>query len=289
MSKEIVLEYTSTTTLEGDASVFIMVPQNILFSNEPNNHLISVFSYFSIKRGLDGTVNFSVNGIVSWLNKQPNRNKNGINAKVIECIEYLKSENYLMVSEPLDNASMNEAVFNAGKVRKECEGHTFIILYLDELKKILHYRKPEKEKSRIGYDTVLLVFLYLRYITFKRPNKLMIEEIGKGGGGWGDIEARRAYSPEAFDAYYYQLAENLALTDRAVSAAVKILSDLELVYFEQLPRYKYGDEWRTDHTIFAFYYKREKGKLLAAGKSYYELEVANKKKKLENYRKRKCA
>lgn len=280
-------EYSITTDLNGDEAVYIMIPSDIFWTNEANWHLISVFSYFAVKRGLDNTVNFSVNGIVRWLCRQENRNKSGINSKVIECLKYLELNGYLSIANPLDNASINEAVFNVEKVRKECDGKSFVILYLDEIRKIMNYQKSKREEYHFGSEVVLTLFVYLKLCTFKRPNKLRVEEVG--GGGQKDIDHRKRESPEAFDAYYYQIAEDLGLSSRTVSGAAKVLSDLGLVYYEELPRYKHKDEWRTDHTIFCFMYKREKGKLLASGKSYYETEIENKKKKLALYRKKKSA
>ena len=283
-----VYEYHSSTELEGDAAVYFMVPEclyeAIFWDNDVNDHLLSVFAYFSVKRGLDNTVTFSVNQIVNWLNRQPNRNKVGINNKVLECIKFLHEKGYLSITNPVKNASINEIAFNVDKVREECNGHSFIILYLDEIKKILGYQKTSDEKTHIGNEIVLLVFLYLKYGTFKRPNKLMLQEMTNNVEK--AVEERRKNSPEAFDDYYYKIAENLGLSSRAVSAATKILHDLGLVYFEELPRYKHGDKWRTDHTIFAFMYKRERGKLLASGRAYYEREVENKKLKLAHYRRR---
>ena len=281
-------EYPSPTELEGDATIYFMVPQSlaetILWSDNVNRHLLPVFAYFSVKRGLDNTVTFSVNQIVNWLNRQPNRNKTGINNKVLECIRFLHAKGYLTLTSPVKNAAINEITFNADKVREECNGHSFIILYLDEIKKILGYQKPGKDNYHLGNEIVLLVFLYLKYGTFKRPNKLMLQEMSNNVEK--DLERRRKNSPEAFDEYYYKIAEKLGLSSRAVSAATKILHELGLVYFEELPHYKHGDEWRTDHTIFAFMYKRERGKLIASGRAYYEREIENKKLKLARYRKR---
>lgn len=281
-------EYPSPTELEGDAAIYFMVPEKIfeaVFDETVNKHLLSVFAYFSVKRGLDNSVTFSVNQIVNWLNRQPNRNKTGINKKIFECVKYLCTHDYVSFQKPLTNTSVNEIVFNLNKVRKECDGHSFIILYLDEIRKILDYEKHKNSSLHLGSETLLTIFLYLKYGTFKRPNKLMPQEMTNNVKR--DIEDRRRDSPEAFDDYYYRIAENLGLSSRTVSAATKILNELGLVYFEELPRYKCGDEWRTDHTIFAFMYKRERGKLLASGKSYYETEVENKKYKISKYRKRR--
>ena len=65
-----------------------------------------------------------------------------------------------------------------------------------------------------------------------------------------------------------------------MSKAVAVLNELDLIYSESLPRIKYENKWRTDHTIFCNAYKREGNYLLISGKEYYQLEVENKKRKL---------
>ena len=99
-----------------------------------------------------------------------------------------------------------------------------------------------------------------------------------------DIEARRIRSPEAYDCYYFEIAETLGLSTRIISKAIDILNHLGLIYFESLPRIKYHDgnneKWRTDHTVFCNMYKREGNYLLASGNEYYLLEIKNKKRKI---------
>ena len=87
-------------------------------------------------------------------------------------------------------------------------------------------------------------------------------------------------SPDAYDCYYYEIAEKLGLTARTVSKAVDVLNELGLIYSEPLPRIKYENKWRTDHTIFCNTYKREGNYLLISGSEYYMTEIENKKRKL---------
>jgi DNA-binding transcriptional ArsR family regulator len=87
-------------------------------------------------------------------------------------------------------------------------------------------------------------------------------------------------SPDAYDCYYYEIAEELGMTSRTVSKAVDVLSELGLIYSEPLPRIKYENKWRTDHTVFCNTYKREGNYLLISGSQYYLTEIENKKRKL---------
>jgi DNA-binding transcriptional ArsR family regulator len=83
-----------------------------------------------------------------------------------------------------------------------------------------------------------------------------------------DINIRRLKNPEAYDCYYFEIAEELGLSARTVSKAVSALNEIGLVYSEPLPRIKYENKWRTDHTIFCNAYKREGNYLLANGNEY---------------------
>lgn len=275
-------EYTSPVELNNDSGSYFAVPASIILNTNMNEKRTTIFSFFSIRRGLDCGLMFSVNNIVKWTGKQPNRNANGINNKIIKIIEALKDGGYITLSENVDNSSCIEAVFNLSKISQECDYDRFAVIYVDELKKILNYQNPNGKDVFLNSDVILLVFAYLRMKIYRRRNKLFPEEINvdNKNNHQYDIDARRLRSPDAYDCYYYEIAEELNLTTRTVSKAITILNELGLIYSEPLPRIKYENKWRTDHTVFCNTYKREGSCLIASGESYYLLEVENKKKKL---------
>jgi DNA-binding transcriptional ArsR family regulator len=243
---------------------------------------VTVFSFFSIYRGLNSSLFFSINNIVKWTGRQPNRHANGINSKIIQVIECLRDGGYLTLSEELDNSSCIEATLNLSKISEECDNDRFAIIYLDELKKIMDYQNPNAKDVFLNNDVILLVFTYLRMKIYRRRNKLFLEEINvdNQNNRQLDIDTRRLRSPDAYDCYYYEIAEELGLTPRTVSKAVDVLNELGLIYSESLPRIKYENKWRTDHTVFCNTYKREGNCLLISGSQYYLMEIENKKRKL---------
>lgn len=280
-------EYSSPVELDIDSSNYFVIPESIIVSDNANMNekRITIFSFFSIFRGLNQNLFFSVNNIAKWMGKQPNRNANGINNKIIQVIECLKDWGYLTLFEELNKSSV-KASFNLMKISQECEHDRFAVIYLDEVDKILKYKNPNSKDAYLNNDILLLVFAYLRMKIYRRRNKLMPEEINldnKNNYRY-DIEARRLRSPEAYNCFYFEIAEELGLSTRIISKTMEILNELGLIYSESLPRIKYRDEngekWRTDHTIFCNTYKREGSYLLASGKDYYLSEVSNKKKKL---------
>ena len=109
-------EYSSPLELDAFQGNYFIVPSSIILKSEANEKRVTVFSFFSVRRGLDLKLLFSVNNIVSWSGKQPNRHSNGINNKIIQAIEYLKGRAYLTFSGEITNATCIEAEFNLSKI-----------------------------------------------------------------------------------------------------------------------------------------------------------------------------
>ena len=275
-------EYSSPIELDVISGNYFAIPASIILDIDMTEKRTSVFSFFSVYRGLNSSLFFSINSIVKWMGKQPNRNANGINNKIIKVVEGLRDGGYLTLSEELDNSSCIEAVYNLSKISEECDCDRFALIYLDELKQIINYQNPNLKDSFLNSDVILLVFAYLRMKIFRRRNKLFPEEINVNdrNNHQYDISARKLRSPDVYDCYYFEIAKELGLTARTVSKAAAALGELGLIYSEALPRIKYEDKWRTDHTVFCNMYKREGSYLLASGESYYLTEVENKKKRL---------
>ena len=275
-------EYSSPVELDAISGNYFAIPASIIMDTDMTEKRATVFSFFSIYRGLNSSLFFSINNIVKWTGKQPNRHANGINSKIIQVIESLRDGGYLTLSEELNNSSCVEATLNLSKISQECDNYRFAIIYLDELKQIMDYQNPNAKDTFLNSDVILLVFAYLRMKIYRRRNKLFLEEINvdNQNNHQLDIDTRRLRSPDAYDCYYYEIAEGLGLTSRTVSKAVDVLNELGLIYSEPLPRIKYENKWRTDHTVFCNTYKREGNYLLISGSQYYLTEVENKKRKL---------
>ena len=271
-TKKDVLEHPNQAKLEGDSSIYFRVPASIILDKDSDERRISTFSFFSIRRGMDNSVTFTINGMAKWLNKKPDRHSGGTNDKLSIETTHLAEQGYISLSGKLGNTSEADAVFNLSKVSNECDGDYFSIIYLDELKKILSYDSK-------GTDAILLVFAYLRMKVMRRRNELFPEEISNKGMEH-DIKSRQLKKPEAYDCFLYEIADDLGLSTRTVSNAVDALNEMRLIYSEQLPRTSNNGKWQTNRTIFCNWYKRENGSLLASGEDYYLPEVKNKKIKL---------
>lgn len=277
-------EYDSLTKLDYVSGSYFAIPECFILNKELNEKRISVFSYFSMRRGIDYSLSFSINEIIRWMRKKPDRHANGINNKIIQVINYLANEDYLYLSEEVSNpASVIDSQFNISKHMQIINRDRFATIYSDEVLKILGHTGQAKEDVYSNSDIVLMVFAYLRMRIYRRRNQLFPEEINLDNKNdhQYDIDSRRLKSPEAYNCFYYNIADDLGISERAVSKAIDVLCELGLIYYEQLPRIKHNGKWRTDHTIFCNAYKREESYLITSGSSYYLPEIESKKKKIK--------
>ena len=279
-------EYPNPQALQGTASKFFIIPNSIITSFDLPENRAAIFSYFSVRRGLDNIVVYSVNDIVRSLGKNPDRHKNGINSRTQKVIDYLIDEKYLLPLRDNMNPFCKSAELNSEKLTQDCLIQRFAVIYLDEMQHIFQNKKLSSDNKCLDNDILLLVFAYLRMKIYRRRNRLFPEEnnIGNKNDLQFDIEDRRKRVPEVYDCFYKEIAEDIGISERTIPRAISTLKELGLIYYEPLPRSRYLDgrieRWRTNQTLFCNMYKRENSKLLATGAEYYLVEIENKKKKL---------
>lgn len=268
-----VFEFPTPIQLDRTQSSYFVIPGNIIMNNDMNDKRCTVFSYFSIRRGLDDNILYTVNDIVEWTNRTPNRHKNGINTKFIESIEQISECGVIHTLDKPNRTSLSKARIYMDVISNECKENRFSTIYIDELNKILNYENPNPKDSFFNVDIMILVFSYLRMMIPRRKNRLMPEDNR-------DIDKRKEKFPDAYDCYQNDIANDLNISQKSVSKAINALKELGLIYNEELPRIQINGAWHTPSTIFCNFYKRESGVLLAEGKRYYMEEIKNKKKKL---------
>ena len=263
--------------LDSRSSKYIVIPSSVILDGKECEKLVTVFSYFFIKRGLDDTVSSSINMIAKWCGKNPNRSQRGISAKLLAAVNKLNEDGFISVSDNPSGANIVETNVNLGMITKLCQEdrERFATVYIDEILKIVKYDGLSSSNKTLDNDVLLHVFAYLRMMIYRRKSDPSATQ-------YGDNDERRVRTTETYNCYIQDMAEELGLSPTIASDAITALREMELIYFEPLPRLKYDDStWRTGHTIFCNWYKRESGYLVAEGSTYYEEEVKNRKKQLK--------
>lgn len=289
------LEYQNTMVeLDCYSRNYYSIPSSVIFDPDGvmNEKRISVFSFFSMFKAANDNLFFSVNSIVKWLGRKPNKHKNAINDKIHQNMDGLIYYGHLSMIDDCGNDSYcSQALVNMKSIRQECDIERFAIIYFDEYEKIMSYKFSNNKDVYLSNDSVLLVFAYLRSKIAKRRNELLPEEINLDNKNdlVYDIQKRKLKSPDVYNCFLMDIARELKLSDRVVSLSVSVLNELGLIYSVEMPRTRQDDsKWKTNHTLFCNAYKREGGYLLDSGEQYYLTEIENKKKKLNGiFRQRK--
>ena len=270
--------------LEESASKYIYVPLSVITDTESDIRRVAVFSYLRIHCGLNNIINFTVPDIVEWCGGKPDRTANGSNSKLLSTLDSLSNGGYLTYLTEKSKSSYMKCSFNAANYYDDCSDG-FSVIYLDEIEKIMSYKKSNSKDSTLNNTTILLVFSFLRHRIRRRPNELKPEERTPDG-----IKSRRERLPEAHSGNINDFANEIGISSKTFSKIIDILEyDLHLIVTDRAYRVKNEDnEYRTLPTIFANAYKRDDRYLLITGDDYsrteIELKAENMKQHYQDYK-----
>ena len=270
--------------LDEMSSKYIYIPMSIIVDNEFDIRRIGVFSYLRIHCGLNNIVNFTVSDIVEWCGGKPDRTINGSNNKTLLTMDALSDKGYLTFLTEKSRSSYMKCKLDTENYYNECsEGYS--VLYLDEIDKIINYKRDNIKDNTINNMSILLVFAYLRNKIWRRPNELKIEE------RYPDrIKDRRERLPDAFDSNINDIAVDIGISSKTVSKIIDILEyELLLIVTDRAYRIKdVNNKFKTLPTIFVNSYKREDKYLLACGEEYsrseIELKAQNMRQLYQDYK-----
>ena len=287
-------EYKTITELKGSASKCFRVPKSIILDDEMDIRRVAVYLYLWLSIGRwDNVCRFNLPNLIEWCGNKPERGMKGINNKFINTIDELSDRGYLTyLNESLDIKYI-ECELDTNYCYQDCNKNGFAAIYLDEIEKIMNYKKENSKDSSLTNPIILLVFAYLRYMIWRRPNELKTINGEKNIDGNNneklDIEKRKLEHPDAYNDSFIEIANRIGISDKTLLRAVDILEQLELIVTDRAYRVKNEDgKYYTPNTIFANTYKREKYKvdgkyyLLASGDEYCRTEIENKANKLNN-------
>lgn len=263
--------------ITGMSSKFILIPYGLIINKTMNRFRTLTYSYLYLKVGMDNTLFFNTEDFKQYVGKRIGLdNKSDTYAdKIISSLDLLQNKWFVSYIGDIKKGKYKQIIFDKDKAIDYCSIHRFAIIYLDELKTILSYKNTNLNDNRFDSSFLLLVFLYLRANIPIRHNN-------------------RFTSPEAYNAHYKTISEDVGVSERMVSKAISILKELKLIYVAERCAIKYYDnqskeyKFRTPTNIFCNTYKRVKNGydvcLEAEGESYYLTEVENKIKYLEKHK-----
>ena len=271
-------EYTKMP-LSDFESKYIYIPLSIILDDKLDAKRVGVFSYFRIHSGLNNVIGFTVPDLVEWCGAKPDRSMNGSNSKFLTMVDNLNSKGYLTYLTEKSKSSFIKCRFNTDYYYKECSDG-YAVVYLDEIEKIMNYRKENEKDGTLTNVTILLVFAYFRNKIFRRPNELKPEE-----QSIDRIQDRKRRLPEAYDGNINDIAEEIGISSKTLTKTIDVLEqELKLIVTDIAYRIKNEDgEFRTLPTIFANTYKRDDKYLLVDGEEYSRNEIELKAAQMKKY------
>ena len=260
-------------------SKYIYVPLSVITDTELDVRRAAVFSYLRIHCGLNNITGFTVPDIVEWCGGKSDRRVNGSNDKTLTVINDLCNRGYLTYVTEKSKSSFMKCVLNMNYYYDKCSDG-YAAIYLDEIEKILRYKKENSKDSTLNNASIFLVFAYLRNKIRRRPNELKPEERSPDG-----IAKRKIRLPDAYESNISDIANELGIHKQTLSKIIDILElELELIVTDKAYRIKNeNNEFRTLPTIFANAYKREDKYLLDTGDNYSRMEIEFKAANIKQY------
>ena len=273
-------KYEYSKTLLGELeSKYIYVPLSVIADTKMDIRRVEAFSYLRVHCGLDNVINFTIPDMVEWCGGKPDRTTNGSNSKILSTLDSFRDEGYLTYLTEQSRSSYMKCKFDTEKYYESCS-NGYAVIYLDEIDKIMNYKKENLKDSSLNNTTILLVFAYLRNKIRRRPNELAPEERTSDG-----IRKRKERLSDAYWSNVNDMANELNISSKTLSKIIDILElELKLIVTDRAYRVKNeNDEFRTLPTIFANAYKREDKYLLDTGDNYSRTEIELKAEYMKKY------
>lgn len=265
--------------LEDFQSRYIYIPLSIITDTELDIKRVGIFSYLRIHCGLNNIISFTIPDMVEWYGGKPDRRVNGTNDKILSILDTFIDRGYLTYLTEKSRSLYMKCKFDSNYCYEACS-NGYAVIYLDELEKIMNYRKENSKDNTLNNTTILLVFAYLRNRIRRRPNELKPEERNSNG-----IKKRKERLPDAYGSNIIDIANELNISSKTLSKVIDILEDeLKLIVTDRAYRIKNEKgEFRTLPTIFANAYKREDKYLLDTGEEYGRSEIELKAEHIKRY------
>lgn len=210
-----------------------------------DNKRVGIYSYFSIRQGLDNIIYTTIEDIICWLGCKPDRHKNKTNDNIITYIQDFIDLGYL---KPTNTSvkSINQLLkYELSPQEFNYRDNGFGFLLLDEINTIRNFKEKDllSDTTRIYSYDLLLLFSYLRLNIRERNNN-----------------TNPQLNPQCCYRYYKSIASDLNFTTKYVTKLVDILEELGLIICKELKSVSINNNWQSGLKIFANAYKYKRTK-----------------------------
>ena len=197
---------------------FVKVPRNLIYDKGLSDKRI--LAYTSILFHNWESKKCDVQELALYCGYSLSRKNSDADLQFLNLFKELSLERYILI----DNLAGKTFTFSCKSPTK-----SFGIIYSSEFTKILEYRNKQKGNGRrVNHAHLLLLLSYIRLNMQKIKNK-----------------------PVMHFSLLKTIAENINLSVRSITSALKILEELQIIHSEELPRYKdVNGNWHSNVKVF---------------------------------------
>lgn len=212
--KNIYLEqYTNHLFRKEDTTIYGKIPREIIYNKElgAKRALFYLFMYFQFP--LSGFALFNKASTLSSCGFNPNVVNGTVKSDLEQLIHDLEDKGYIKLLEDKRYYQKYAALAPL------YEQNPFALIHYSEFSKII--------QNRANHATALLLLSFLRLNTYRRKNA-------------------RDKRPEIYFCHLCDIADRIGISVRCVASSLKSLTDANVLYGEELPRYQ--DEHHNWHS-----------------------------------------
>ncbi len=218
---------------------FIKFPKEILDISKDIPLIVPTYIYVYIRRGLDDVIDTSINKILSFSRRKPDRHKNKTLEQYSLALQWLLGSEYIYIDEDLSMCGLRDDIHITINRDVVDTIERFGLIYLNEYYCI----RDHIVENKLGASSSIIwrTFLYIRLNMSKRT---------------GDKIQNKKANPEMYYNTYRGLEYKLKHHWQSISKANNVLNSSGVLYSEELPHFQNDNgEWRSRVHIFVNKYE----------------------------------
>lgn len=196
--------------------------------------IIPTYFYVYIRRGLDDAIDTSIDKILKFSKRTPDRHKNKTIEQCSLALQWLVGTGYIYIDESLDKCGLKDDLHITINADVVDTIERFGLVYLNEYYAIRDY--IANNRLYASSSIIWRTFLYIRLNMSKRT---------------GDKVQKQKQNPEMYFNTYKGLEYKISHHWQSISKADNVLNDIGIFHSEELPHFQNDNgEWRSRVHIF---------------------------------------